>query len=66
VSAAPTAAAARAAERAVALPVVVSTAIDDETVTVTATYERRSTGLIGRLIGPIEHHAEVTMALEPP
>jgi Flp pilus assembly protein TadG len=66
VSRAPEAAATNAARRAVALPIDVTTASDGTTVTVTASYEHRPGGPLGRLIGVVGHDASVTMVLEPP
>ena len=67
VSADPAAAATRAASRAVALPIEVTTASDNQTVTVTVTYvDPVDVALIGALIGPVTHSASATMTLEPP
>ena len=61
------AAARDAATRATRLPIVVETTRGGQLVTVTATYvDPTDVAIIGRFIGPIEHRAEVTMALEPP
>ena len=62
-----TGAARDAAERVTALPISVTTRRGADVVTVTVTYvDDTDVAIIGRLIGPIEHRAEVTMALEPP
>lgn len=67
VSAAPTTSAARAATRAVALPIDVSTSVTGDAVTVTVTYvDHTDIAIIGSALGPITHRATATMALEPP
>lgn len=56
-----------AARRATRLPIEVDTRRGGELVTVTVIYvDPTDVAIIGRLIAPIVHRAEVTMALEPP
>ena len=67
VSADPVGSARRAAQRAVALPVEVSTSVGADSVTVTVTHvDPTDVAVIGAAIGAITHRATVTMALEPP
>jgi Flp pilus assembly protein TadG len=67
VSDTPAAAAARAANRAVDLPIDVTTTSDGSTVTVTVTYvDDVDVAILGSLIGPVTHIGSATMALEPP
>ncbi len=61
------AAARDAATGATRLPIDVETHRGAELVTVTVSYvDPTDVAIIGRFIGPIEHRAVVTMALEPP
>jgi hypothetical protein len=67
VSADPAGAAAAAAARAVDLPIDVSTSSGRTVVRVTVTYvDPTDVPLIGAAIGPVEHSATATMAIEPP
>jgi hypothetical protein len=67
VSDAPATAAALAANRAVDLPIDVTTTSDSSTVTVTVTYiDDVDVAIIGSLIGPVTHVGSATMMLEPP
>ena len=67
VSGTPTIAAAHAANRAVDLPIEVTTTSDGSTVTVTVTYvDPVDVAIVGSLIGPVTHVASATMTLEPP
>ena len=67
VSASPATAAANAARRAVSLPIDVVTTTQGSTVTVTVTHiDPVDVAIVGALIGPIEHTASSTMAMEPP
>ena len=67
VSAAPDDAAARAARRAVDLPIGVDTAVSGDVVAVTVTYtDHTSVPIIGHLLGPVTHSATVSMSREPP
>lgn len=67
VSTDPVGAAAAAATRAIDLPIDVSTAVGAATVTVTVTYvDHVDVAVIGWIVGPVNHRASVTMALEPP
>ena len=67
VSDTPAVAAMRAANRAVDLPIDVTTTSDGSTVTVTVTYvDDVHVAIVGSLIGPVTHVGSATMALEPP
>jgi Flp pilus assembly protein TadG len=67
VSDTPAAAAALAANRAVDLPIEVTTTSDGSTVTVTVTYvDDVDVAIVGSLIGPVTHIGSATMMLEPP
>ena len=67
VSDTPATAAALAANRAVDLPIDVTTTSDSSTVTVTVTYvDDVDVAIIGSLIGPVTHVGSATMMLEPP
>ena len=67
VSADPAAAATRAANGAVTLPLEVTTTSDGRAVTVTVTYvDPVDVAIIGALIGPVTHTASATMMFEPP
>jgi uncharacterized protein (UPF0333 family) len=67
VSATPAAAATGAAQRAVTLPIEVTTSGDASTVTVTVTYiDPVDVAIVGSLIGSVTHTASATMAIEPP
>ena len=53
--------------RAVSLPIDVVTTTQGSTVTVTVTHiDPVDVAIVGPLIGPIEHTASSTMAMEPP
>lgn len=67
VSADPAAAATRAANRAIALPIDVAITSDGRSVTVTVTYvDPVDVAIIGALVGPVTHTASATMMFEPP
>jgi len=67
VSDAPTIAATQAANRAVDLPIDVTTTSDGSTVTVTVTYvDDVAVAIVGSFIGSVTHVGSATMALEPP
>ncbi len=67
VSDTPALAAVRAANRAVDLPIDVTTTIDGSTVTVTVTHvDDVDVSIIGSVIGPVTHLGAATMTLEPP
>jgi Flp pilus assembly protein TadG len=67
VSDTPAVEAVRAANRAVDLPIDVTTTSDGTTVTVTVTYvDDVDVAIVGSLIGPVTHVAAATMMLEPP
>ena len=67
VSDTPAVAAMRAANRAVDLPIDVTTTMDGSTVTVTVTYvDDVDVAIVGSLIGPVTHVGSATMAIEPP
>jgi Flp pilus assembly protein TadG len=67
VSATPAFAATGAAQRAVTLPIEVTTSSDASTVTVTVTYiDPVDVAIVGSLIGSVTHTASATMAIEPP
>ena len=67
VSDTPATAAARAANRAIDLPIEVTTTSDGSTVTVTVTYiDAVDVAIVGSLIGPVTHVGSATMTLEPP